>query len=126
MLRIFALVFGLSVSLGALSAQPPPGAQAEIDHLLENLKRCGCEFYRNGSWYNAADAVAHVNMKYRYLLNKGLITNTEDFIERAASKSSISGRPYQVRCGAGDQVASERWLKEELQRYRSEQSDRKP
>ncbi|HWP57446.1 MAG TPA: DUF5329 domain-containing protein [Candidatus Acidoferrales bacterium] len=95
-----------------------PDAQAEIEHLLRYLEISRCQFYRNGSWHGAPDARAHLEKKYRYLLDKGLIRSAEDFIQRAAAESSTSGKPYLVKCGAGAPVASARWLSEELSRYR--------
>ncbi len=50
-------------------------------------------FQRNGSWYDGSDARAHLQRKYDYLLKKGMVDSAEQFIERAASQSSMSGNP---------------------------------
>ena len=42
----------------------------------------------------------HLQRKYDYLLKKSLVDTSEQFIQRAASKSSVSGKPYRVKCGA--------------------------
>ena len=110
------LIFCLSA--GAAVAAPTPTAKAEIDHLLDYLAKSGCEFNRNGSWYGSKEARDHLNDKYQYLLKKDWVSNAESFIERAATQSSISGKAYQVRCGATQPVASAAWLKAELGRYR--------
>ena len=39
--------------------------------------------------------------------------SAEDFIERAATQSSFSGRPYLVNCGGNERPSAD-WLKEEL------------
>jgi hypothetical protein len=41
-----------------------------------------------------------------------------DFIEEAATKSSMSGRPYLMRCAGGAPVTTNQWLREALERYR--------
>lgn len=102
----------------ALAATPSPAARQEIDHLLSHLGQSGCQFNRNGSWHDSAEAVDHLQQKYQYLLKKGLVSSAEDFIARAASESSMSGKPYLVRCGAAAPVPSGNWLKAELNRYR--------
>ena len=117
-MRSAVLAFLLLPGL-AVAAEPSPVAKHEIAHLMSYLKGSGCEFNRNGSWYGTAEAVDHINQKYEYLLNKGLVTTAEDFIARAASESSMSGRPYQVRCGTAAPVESGAWLKAELVRYRA-------
>lgn len=95
-----------------------PVARDEIAHLLDHLEHSACRFYRNGSWYDAAEARAHLDKKYAYLRRKDLVRTAEDFIERAASGSSMSGKPYQVQCAGGESIPSARWLTEELRRYR--------
>jgi hypothetical protein len=94
-------------------------AEAEIKHLIAHLGASGCQFYRNGSWYDSERAVSHLNRKYEYLLKRGLVPDAEAFIERAATQSSVSGKQYLVRCGNAPEVPSARWLREELEKYRA-------
>jgi hypothetical protein len=77
-------------------------------------------FVRNGSDYPGPEARGHLEKKLNYLQGKRLINSAEDFIERAASKNSISGSAYTVKCPAGEQLAST-WLTTELQRQRQPQ-----
>ena len=49
----------------------------------------------------------------------GQIASALDFIEKAASESSLSGTPYQVKCGEAAPIASRAWLSEELKKYQS-------
>lgn len=95
-------------------AQPQP----EVDALLTRLGASNCEFNRNGSWYPGAEARAHLQKKLDYLQGKGRINTTEDFIRLAASGSSVSGQPYQVRCPGRPAVPSEQWLQQQLQAVR--------
>jgi Family of unknown function (DUF5329) len=94
-------------------------AKQEIDHLIAHLASSGCEFNRNGSWYDAASAVSHIQRKYAHLRDHGLVPTPEAFIERAASESSMSGTPYRVRCPGQPEVRSAEWFRAELAKFRS-------
>jgi hypothetical protein len=102
----------------AVSAQPPTVAQTEINYLLNFVEISGCEFYRNGSWYDSVRAREHLHTKYEYLSARNRIETAEEFIELGASKSSLSGRQYEVRCGTCTNTATSDWLKAVLSRYR--------
>ena len=105
----------------AMAAELTPAAEAEITHLNDYLLASHCEFNRNGTWYNAADAVAHLKFKVEFLNSIGELGSSEDFIKKVASESSASGKPYLVRCtSAGLVTTSETgpWFRTELARYR--------
>jgi hypothetical protein len=113
-----ALAPGLPWTTRAQAA-PPRSVQAEVNSLLASIESSGCSFYRNGSWHDARVAAAHVRDKYEYLIAHDLIVTTEDFIERAATKSSLSGQPYEIRCGDDAGVPSNQWLRDKLARLRA-------
>jgi len=92
--------------------------EKEIQHLFDHLQNSQCEFNRNGTWYTAEEAVEHIHTKYQFLMKKGLIDSTEQFIDRAASESSLSGKPYMVKCAASEPIKSSVWFKNELRRFR--------
>jgi hypothetical protein len=122
MKRLLAVLIAIVTSpVGA--AAPDQATRAEIAHLLQYLGSSGCQFQRNGSWYAPGRAASHLQQKYEYMLKKGLVTNTESFIERAASESSVSGKPYSVKCGAAAAVPSAVWLRDELQRFRTRKAE---
>jgi len=100
-------------------AEPARGVQVEVEFLLGFVEESGCDFYRNGTWHTPAQARAHLREKYEFLAARGLVHSTEDFIEKAASKSSLSGEPYQVKCKGGAAVNSGPWLHAELERFRA-------
>jgi len=115
-----AFIAAALVIASAASAQTPSSAtKQEVGQLFAALRQSNCEFSRNGSWYNAQKASDHLQRKYDYLLKKGLVTSTESFIELAASKSSMSGKPYQVRCGKTPPVSSQSWFTNKLIALRS-------
>lgn len=101
------------------AAPLPPAARAEVDALLTRLQSSGCEFNRNGNWYAGADAKAHLLKKLDYLEGKDLVKTAEQFIEQGASSSSMSGKPYLVRCAGKAPVESGKWLAAELQQVRA-------
>ena len=113
------LVTLASASSPAFAADLPATSRAEIDALLNRLGTSGCQFNRNGSWYSSTDAKAHLAKKLNYLVEKRKLDGTEQFIKLAASSSSMSGKPYQVRCGDSQPVASQTWLTTELQTLRA-------
>lgn len=94
-------------------------AKKEIEHLIRHLGSSGCQFNRNGSWHASERAVNHLKRKYDYLLKRNLVPSAEAFIKRAASESSVSGKPYLVKCGDAAAVPSAKWLLEELESYRA-------
>lgn len=115
----FVSLFAIAaVSLAAFAAVPSPSAKAEVEQLLTRLASSGCQFLRNGSWHDGAEARAHIERKYRYLLNRQLVATTEDFISLAATQSSFSGNPYQVKCG-NLQVPSGQWMSDQLKQVRA-------
>ena len=118
------LTIGLILMLGLLvvpvaRAEPPTTVQTEVNFLLGYVEVSGCEFYRNGTWHDSKTAQAHLRDKYQYLAATNRIATTEDFIEKAATKSSFSGQPYEVRCNGGAIVPSNQWLSVELARLRT-------
>jgi len=87
--------------------------------LLSKLETSGCEFNRNGYWYSASEAKKHLITKLEYLERWSTVVSTEQFIELAASKSSVSGQPYLVRCQNAAPVSSAVWLSTRLQQMRT-------
>ena len=86
--------------------------EAEIQYLLESIGQSQCAFIRNGKTHGAAEAESHLRMKYRN--GKFWVDDAEQFIERIASKSSWSKKPYYIDCpDTGSEPAGE-WLSKKL------------
>ncbi len=109
----------LAVSAFVASAAPTAKAQREIDGLIAALGDSGCEFERNGSWHDANKARAHLQKKYDYLRKRGMADTAELFIERGASKSSMSGKPYRVRCPGKAVDTAAHWFEQRLRILRT-------
>lgn len=100
-------------------AMPDQTARREIDYLLNRLETSGCQFFRNGDWFDAPRARRHLEQKYNWLVRRNQVASAEQFIERAATKSSRSGIAYQVRCPGSLAVPSAIWLTDKLILLRS-------
>ncbi len=80
----------------------------EIDYLISSVGKNGCTFIRNGDKYTGKDARAHLNSKRRR--NAHIIDSTEEFIEKIASQSATSGKPYLIRCKGENQRNAGEWF----------------
>lgn len=114
---IFGLALWLSSQLPAIAAEP--SGQGEIARLIDALATSDCRFERNGKWYGAAEAKAHLQRKYDWLRKRDQAATAEQFIAGAASNSSVSGKPYHVQCPGQARQASADWFKQQLQRLRA-------
>ena len=121
-------IFLIAVLFSGILSQAPAAsvAEVEIGQLLGLIERSGCAVYRNGSWYSASDARVHLEKKYRYLSDRELVNTTEDFIDRVATASSMSGEPYQVKCDGHEPISSADWLTKELQRLQKSSAAMRP
>ena len=107
---------GLAATGAPAAAEPDEAAQAEIAALLDAIGTSGCTFIRNDEPGTATAAKAHLERKYRYARKK--LDIAEDFIERIASQSSRSGRPYLVECPGKPQQPAWVWLFDHLAEIR--------
>lgn len=113
----------LALSVAAAPAAPPADAQREIDGLIAALGQSGCQFQRNGRWYPAGDAQAHLRRKYDWLRKRDLVDSAEQFIDRAGTGSSLSGQAYRVRCAGRPAEPSAAWLRARLAGLRAAPAD---
>ncbi|USE36108.1 DUF5329 domain-containing protein [Endozoicomonas sp. SCSIO W0465] len=117
-MKIISLLFALLVSFNSINSVSADSVSSEIDHLIAYVSASGCSFIRNDSSHPASEAVEHMTKKYRYFSKR--INSAEEFIEFSASKSTLSGEPYWIKCPGTKEQQSREWLLEELQRYRQE------
>ena len=111
-------LLGLGAGSTTAAAAAPALPQDEVEYLLNAVARSECEFNRNGTWFDAKQASAHLRAKYNGLIALGHFVSALEFIEDAATKSSVSGRPYLIRCAGREPVPTNQWLRETLERYR--------
>ena len=115
-LIVLLLLSGLFATTNIVCAEA--SMDAEIDFLLDAVAGSGCTFIRNGKEAKAADAVDHLQMKRKR--GKRYYNSTEEFIERIASSSSWSGKPYLIACGDAEPTPIKDWYLETLADFRSQ------
>lgn len=122
MKRLLLLTLAATLPLAAFASQArnvlPAIAQNEINYLLAFVEQSGCDFNRNGRWYDSRKAQAHLRAKSERMVAMGMIHGADEFVERAATSSSFSGKTYMVRCRGGQALTSQKWLRDELARHR--------
>ena len=114
MTRLLLSLFLLAGCIATVHADTT--ADEEIRALIQAVAESGCEFDRNGSLHSAEAAAEHLELKYSR--GKRYANSAEVFIDRLASKSSWSGKPYQMICDGEVQPASD-WLTSTLTTIRS-------
>jgi hypothetical protein len=115
MIRVLVLMILLTGPIAAALADT--AADTEIRALIQAVAESGCEFNRNGSVHSAEAAAEHLELKYSR--GKRYAHSAEAFIERLASKSSWSGKPYQMVCDGEEQPAGD-WLTATLEEFRNQ------
>ena len=114
--RFLLALFGLAVTTPAPGAKPTTPAE-EIEQLLQRVANArGVVFIRNGSEHTAADAAAHLRRKLGAV--KGRIKTPEQFIDKLATRSSMTGKAYRVRLPDGREVESAAWFNTLLRELR--------
>lgn len=113
------LIVGLNLQAG----EGPLTEERKIVMLLETVARSKAIFIRNGREYPAARAVEHLKGKYNHIRDK--IHTAKQFIKYVASRSSLSGRPYQVRFPDGRVVKTADWLTAELRKLEKKAEGRR-
>ncbi len=122
MKRILPIVSILIILImGSAYADVPPAQKNEVAHLLNFVNNSSCTVKRNGKSHRGKEIVNHILKKYKYF--KGDIENTEQFIEYSATKSTMSGRYYMVRCGNENPIKTQDWLLMELETYRKKKEN---
>jgi hypothetical protein len=119
----FRLVAGafLAVLPMLALAEPDARSEREIRHLVDFVSASGCTFIRNGDPHPSKDAAEHLLMKYERARSR--LSTTEQFIDKVASGSYLTGREYRVQCPGQPEVANAEWLKVELSTWRQANGD---
>ena len=86
--------------------------EQRIEALIAAVEASGLVFLRNGSEYDSADAARHLRRKRKAAGER--VRTAEEFIDRVASRSSITGLPYGLKRADGTVVETGDWLSERL------------
>lgn len=95
----------------------------DIDFLISSIATSDCVFVRNGKEHQGKEASEHLEMKYNYA--KSRIKTAEIFINKIASKSSITRNKYLIRCGSVT-IPARLWLEQALATHRVSVESRTP
>jgi hypothetical protein len=109
------LVISMMGPLDLRAAEKPLTEKEKIQALikaLENLK--DATFIRNDSDYDAKAAARFLRGKWQ--AQEKEIKTAMDFIDKVASVSSTSGKPYVIRFKGAREVTCGEYLKEELKK----------
>lgn len=119
-LALFLLLSCFFVSVQAYAVSE----EEKITALIESIKSApeGTQFVRNATAYSAADAMAHLNLKYSKA--KSRVKTAEDFIQYVASGSSVSGEAYLIRYPDGTAVTAAAFFTEKLRKLKDEKGRR--
>lgn len=115
-LHLFLACAALAILAAPMATAAEPAEEnkkieALITH-VENLK--GARFVRNDKEYDAKNAAKFLRAKWDS--GREEIKTAKDFIEKAASVSSTSGKPYLIRFEDGKETKSGEYLLAELKK----------
>ena len=101
-LLLFAIPF-------ANAASAPAGESRKIEALIQDVRDLkDATFIRNGSSYNSTSAAIFLRRKWQ--ANQSDVRTARDFIDKVASFSGTSGRPYLIRFQDGTEIHSRDFL----------------
>jgi hypothetical protein len=87
--------------------------QGKIEQLIEAVAKLdGATFIRNDTEHSAAEAAEHLRTKWEAARDQ--ITTARQFIDEIASKSSLTGEPYQIRFADGKTVTASEFFNQRL------------
>jgi hypothetical protein len=111
-------IFSLVLFSWAAAAAPSPVEARKIEHLIAAVEQLGdAKFIRNGTAYDAKKAADHLRLKLREAGER--VATAEDFIRLCGSRSSVSGKPYEIAFDDGKRITSEAFLRAKLKELQS-------
>lgn len=119
MVNFTILLLALVTAPSRVQAQNLPAPEKQKIEVL--IKQVGdlkdAKFVRNGSTYEPATAVRFLRGKWD--ANKAEVKTAQDFIDKVATKSDTSGKPYLMRYRDGREIPSREFLLTELKKLES-------
>ena len=93
--------------------------EQKINQLIAFVEKTDAKFIRNDVEYSGVDAAKHLRMKREKAGSR--IKTAKDFIDQIASKSSVSGKPYQMKYKNGSKINVRDILYYELKKIEAKQ-----
>lgn len=114
-LIITTLWLALAVPAVAYPQNIPPAEKQKIEALIKQVGELkDAKFIRNGSTYEVATAIRFLHGKWE--ANDAAVKTARDFIDKVASTSGSSGKPYVIRFKDGREIKSRDFLLAELKK----------
>jgi Family of unknown function (DUF5329) len=110
MMRIIIVPFSLVIylTIGIVTIAQPQSSARERQKIEALIKYIGsmndAKFVRNGTPYDSKTAATFLRRKLE--ANESQVKTAHDFIEKIASFSSTSGKPYVIRFNDGEEANS--------------------
>ncbi len=116
LIKLTGLLLVLVVTPSFLRAQTLPATENQkIEALIKHVGDLkDAKFIRNGSTYEPSSAVRFLRGKWD--ANKNDVKSARDFIDKVASMSGTSGKPYLIRFKDGKEIKSSEFLLAELKK----------
>ncbi len=122
-LPLFCLFFYFSPAMACRPSQDQLEKQ-KIQFLLQEIEQIQAVFIRNGQEYGPPVARRHLENKLQQAQKRFWFFSSSkplpvmDFIDQIASRSSVSGKAYQIKFPDGRIVSTGNWLKEKLKEFK--------
>jgi hypothetical protein len=117
------LLMATAAPLGLRAAEKPVTEKEKIEALIKNLENLqDATFIRNDSDYDAKAAARFLRGKWQAQQKE--IKTAMDFIDKVASVSGTSGKPYLIRFKGPREVKCSDYLKEELKKLETEKPEK--
>ena len=115
--RLLSFAAASILSLAPAEAAPvrPAAEQAKIDFLLAEVRGAKATFLRNGREHTPARASAHLARKLKFAGRR--VQTVRDFVVGIATRSSDSGKIYELRWPDGRKQPLGDWLLKRLAVY---------
>jgi hypothetical protein len=117
--------------LQSVGAQTAPAAERQkIEALIKSIADAkDLQFVRNGKVYDAT--IAAKFLRGKLAVNNAEVKTARGFIDKVASFSGTSGKPYLIRRSDGNEIKSKDYLLAELRKlekadFEQHASDRSP
>jgi hypothetical protein len=99
----------LLISVPAAVTSAPADATQKIEVLIQHVNDLqDATFIRNGSTYSSKSAATFLRRKWQ--ANQSEVKTARDFVDKVASISGTSGKPYLIRFKDGKEVPSREFL----------------
>jgi hypothetical protein len=111
----WVLFFGMLLPPVVAGQIAPAAERQKIESLIKQVGDLkDAKFIRNGSTYEVASAVRFLRRKWD--ANDSVVKTAQDFVDKVASSSGTSGKPYLIRFKDGREVTSRAFLLAELKK----------